>query len=264
MSHGLSKILRLLILTMPVLLFRCSESNFKGADKKSEAQKKADVNKVDIDATSSQNPIDPIDPIDPISGGGNANKPCTDADVISFEAAPEFAPVRGMSISNQFEASHGVSFSIEGASASPVLAQINVGNPNAFEGAGSNINVLADTQSKDIMKTYFLTLPIRHAVLVVTYSKPVKEASGYMFDIDNSENWTITPYDANGRELAGAAWQYGVPSGDSSNNGKATLWTIKQRPTADISMIKFKGVKPANSNGASLAFDRFSPGKICP
>ena len=99
MSYGLSIILRLLILTMPVLLFRCSESNFKGADKRSAAPKK-----VDIDATSSQNPIDPIDPIDPSSGDGSANKPCTDADVISFEAAPEFAPVRGMSISNQFEA----------------------------------------------------------------------------------------------------------------------------------------------------------------
>ena len=259
MSHGFATILRLLILTMPVLLFRCSESSFKGADKRSAAQKKAAVNKVDIEATSSENPNDP----DVVDGDGATNKQCTEADVISFEAASGFAPVRGMSISNQFEASHGVSFSIEGASASPVLAQIDVGNPDAFEGAGSRINTLVDAQSKDIMKTYFLTLPIRHAVLVVTYSKPVKAASGYMFDIDNTENWTITPYDANGRELPGA-WSYAARDNEMIYNGKSMLWTIKERPTADISMIKFKGLKPGNSNGASMAFDRFSPGKICP
>ena len=253
MSYGLSIILRLLILTMPVLLFRCSESNFKGADKRSAAPKK-----VDIDATSSQNPLDPIDPS---SGDGSANKPCTDADVISFEAAPEFAPVRGMSISNQFEASHGVRFSIEGASASPVLAEINVADPPAFKEDGSgSINALVDAQSKAIMQKFFLTIPLENAVLVVTYSKPVKAASGYMFDIDGDESWTITPYDANGRELAGSAWSYKATN--NQNNGRSKDWKIDPRPTADISMLKFKGLK--SNNAPSLAFDRFSPGKICP
>ena len=74
MSHGLSTILRLLILTTPVLLFQCSESNFKGTDKKIAAPKKAAVNKVDVDSTP---PIEP--PGGPLDGGdGNADKPCTE------------------------------------------------------------------------------------------------------------------------------------------------------------------------------------------
>ena len=255
MSHGLLTISRLLLLTVPLLLCRCSESNFKAVTQKSALQKKS-APEVDNATPSNFEPSG--------QGDGDGSSPCTEADVVSFEPSLGFAPVRGMAITNQFEASHGVSFSIEGASASPVLAEINVADPPAFKEDGSGrINALVDAQSKAIMQKFFLTLPIRHAVLVVTYSKPVKEASGYMFDIDNSESWTITPYDANGRELPGA-WSYAARDNEMIYNGKSMLWTIKERPTADISMIKFKGVKPANSNGASLAFDRFSPGKVCP
>lgn len=194
---------------------------------------------------------------------------CSAADTITFEGA---GLARNTSISNQFQSSHGVVFSLSDGSR-PILGQVNTDNPSGWTcnssspGCGngsvsSRTNVLLDNTSRTIVGQLFLMQLNQNANLIITYSDPVSEASGYIIDIDNTEIFTVTPINAAGVKLTGSAWSYQAGVDDFTYNGRAMKWTV-ERPSNDIQKLEVNARKAA-TNTIGVAFDQFSPSKICP
>jgi len=180
---------------------------------------------------------------------------------IDFESVPGIpAPIDGMAISNQYEATFGVSFIFEDGHF-PYLAK--VGPPRtAFQGPnGGDDNV----QPNQGVGEFFLTddfvtnnLGTAPAPLLVTYTTPVAAASGVIIDVDEApggvERWIVEALNTNNVLLVSNRV---TVNNAFSGNGKATPWSF-QRPTSDIQRIRiwYNGTK---ANGIGLAFDNFSP-----
>jgi len=184
------------------------------------------------------------------------------AQTIDFESVPGLAaPVDRMGISNQFQATYGVTFSFEGGGF-PYLAQ--VGPPRtAFIGAGGPDSM----QENQGVGQFFLTdnkvintLGPPPPPLVITYSVAVAAASGSIIDIDScpscggEEDWRIEARDATNGVLA---THHLTPASFNAGNGRATSWSFR-RDAADIQNIRIVFVGP-KTNGVGLAFDNFSP-----
>lgn len=173
------------------------------------------------------------------------------AQLIDFESIPGFgAPVDGMSISNQFESSAGVSFSLENGG-SPVIAQ--VGDPRtAFQG----FNSLPDQPAPDVPAgQFFLTddgfIAGPPETLIVTYSSPVRACSGILIDIDGTEEFTVFARGATGSEL-----EHQVLFANNQLDGSGTLWSF-DRAQQDIYSIRI-AYTGSQTSGVGLAFDHFS------
>jgi hypothetical protein len=172
------------------------------------------------------------------------------AATIDFETIPGGTPLDGLSISTQFLASNGVSFSLENGG-SPVLAQ--VGAPRtAFEG----FDLLPDQPAPGTNAgQFFLTddgvVGAPPSPLLIDYSSPVSAASGIILDIDGTEEWTIEALDSTGGLLSSL-----ILGPNNTLDGSATVWSF-DLGSAAIERIRFQYTGAQNVVG--LAFDNFSP-----
>lgn len=123
--------------------------------------------------------------------GGQSTANAT-ASTIDFESIPEALPSDGLIISDQFLDSHGVTFSLEGGG-HPVLAQVG---PPATAFLGPPGHSVPDSPADGVdLGAFFLTddgnVGAPPSPLIVTYDRPVAQASGEIIDIDFSESWLI-------------------------------------------------------------------------
>ena len=173
------------------------------------------------------------------------------ADIITFESIPGGTPTEGMSISNQFQAEFGVSFSFQDGSA-PVLAQVG-GPATAFRG----FNFQADTPAPGVdAGSFFLTddgfINAPPSPLIISYSVAVSAASGIILDIDHNEAWQVQAFDANNNLLET------INLGPNNQlDGSATAWEF-DRALDDIQQIQLAYTGETGVN-VGLAFDNFSP-----
>ena len=179
-------------------------------------------------------------------------------DLIDFETLPGGAmPVEGMAISNQFLASHGVSFALTNGTF-PLIAKRGGTNIPAFTGANGP-NMPAANQA---VGDYFITEPYAAGLpppLVITYSQEVSNASGVIIDIDGTSNhvaneaWLLLARDINGGLLATDQLTVASPN---AGDGLATPWSFRGVPGIRSIHVIYNGNK---TNGIGLAFDNFSP-----
>ncbi len=172
-----------------------------------------------------------------------------DGQVLDFETLPNGTiPADGLTISDQYEAEFGVSFSLEDGNF-PVIAK--VGPPQtAFAGFGG-----PDMPRPDInVGVSFLTddgvVGSPPSPLVIDYSTPAQQASGVIIDIDFSEQWSVEAYGAKDVLLETIVLS---PAG----NGSASPWMF-QFPTPAIHRIRLRYTGGGGAN-IGLAFDNFSP-----
>jgi hypothetical protein len=183
-----------------------------------------------------------------------------EAQTITFETIPGVGtPTDGMSISTQFLASEGVTFSLEGGG-SPVLAE--VGAPRtAFFGPPNNTG--SDNPAPDQnVGQFFLTddgvVSGPPQALIITYVNPVAAASGVIIDIDVAEAWILQARDATDAVLETVSLDASMPN---TGDGIATPWSFS-RSSADIFSIRLAFVGSGSAIG--LAFDNFSPSSASP
>ena len=184
----------------------------------------------------------------------------TQAAIIDFESIPSFGvPTEGLVISNQFEASDGITFSLEGGG-NPRIAQ--VGSPaTAFLGPGNAGDTPAPNQG---VGNFFLTddgllSGLTSPALIVSYSTPTSAASGVILDIDFDESFVIQARDGLGNILQ----SINIVSGDpGTGDGIATFWSF-ERSLADIASIRFAGTRTA-AGVFGLGFDNFSARSVAP
>ena len=182
----------------------------------------------------------------------------TQGQTIDFEKVPGVAvPIDGMAISNEFQATFGVSFSLEGGGF-PVLAKVGApltafSGPTGEDGPATNQNVGSFFLTDDGQ-----TGPAPPA-LIITYALPVAAASGVIIDIDSNpalggaERWRVEARNATNGLLESVLL---APTSFNGGDGKATPWSFA-RTTNDIYFVRvlYGGDK---TNGIGLAFDNFS------
>jgi hypothetical protein len=176
--------------------------------------------------------------------------------VIDFETIPGASPANLLPISTQFQASHGVTFSLE-PSGYPVLA--NVGEPE--EAFGSDYGTDSTQPATDV-GSWFLTDDgildgLTAQVLRVDYAPPARAASGVVLDIDFGEVFTITAYATTGDVLEELVIRAGDPG---TGDALATNWAF-ERPADDIASIRFAGAR-TQSGRFGLGFDNFNARKV--
>lgn len=184
------------------------------------------------------------------------------AGIIDFETIPGGLPAEGLVISDQFRATEGVTFSLEGGG-HPILAAI--GSPmTAFGGGADNQHDLVFEESAALVGSFFLTddgaVAAPPRPLLIHYDTPVDAASGIMIDVDG---WGIEPnliweaFRIEARDADDVVLETLELIGSIDGDGQASSWSF-ERALADISSIRISyfGNKPT---GIGLAFDYFSP-----
>lgn len=174
--------------------------------------------------------------------------------IIDFETVPGETLFEGLAISDQFQSSHGIVFSLENGN-NPVLAE--VGSPaTAF--SGCPFFGCPDTPAPNQnIGSFFLTddgdlSGLESEALIVTYDPPTAVASGVILDIDFDETFTIEARDENKNVIETVTIEAGDPN---TGDGIATPW-ILFRSDADVYSIRFAGMR--NDAGAfGLGFDNF-------
>ena len=202
-----------------------------------------------------------------------------DPRVIDFETLPNgFQPEEGLSVSNQFLRSHGVSFAFED-NTYPKIAEIGwpsnltrQSRPFAFWGppGSSNPDGLATNQN---CGKFFLTdgrsgpnnlgvFGIPRALIIVLAS-PSSQVSGEIIDIDsNADAWSIEARDQHAQVVASIRLTLQSPN---SGDGKATFWSF-HRPSAEIQSVRIAYVGTEQSVGWALdnfcPYSDFAPGQL--
>lgn len=173
---------------------------------------------------------------------------------IDFESLPTGTPKEGLVISDQFRASHGITFVLETGD-SPRLAE--VGRPRtAFSGPPRDNGPDTPAPNQGIGR-FFLTddgsvAEVKAPPLIVKYDPPTASASGVVLDVDFDETFDVAARDAAGRTLHRFTITAGEPG---TGDGIATRWAVV-RESADIHSIRFEGHRKA-SGGFGFAFDNF-------
>lgn len=169
--------------------------------------------------------------------------------VIDFETVPGTTPFEGLIISNQYEASTGVTFELEGGGF-PVLAE--VGNPRtAF--APNDTPLPGQGIGQFFLTDDGLTTGLTSPALIIRYNTPTAQASGVILDIDFNDAFVIEARDINETVLETINIQAGDPG---TGNAVATFWGFA-RPQADVTSIRLKGTTSAGGF-FGLGFDRFN------
>jgi hypothetical protein len=192
------------------------------------------------------------------------------AAVIDFETVPGGTPSDQLAITNQYEASDGVTFSLSDGG-TPFLEQ----RDSDDDGNGFLRNFPPEELSADIERAghegelgnFFLRLGIDtlFAVpvpqLIISYSTPVAAASAQIWDIDGNdfgtEQWRVEALDASDAVLATLDSPAGIVDTEESLDGLPWTWSF-DLSAADIHRIRisFIGTKIEN---IGLSFDNFSP-----
>ena len=188
---------------------------------------------------------------------------CDAIDTVSFEELPDGSPiVEGMAITDQFAASHGVSFSR--LNNDPVYIAQRGGENRTFDCRTCDprgYNQVHDEPDQPIGQ-FFLTdrngIRGRSTDLVINYSDPVEEASAVLIDVDRDEEYLIEAFNEDGDLISSQV--YGAP-GRFTLDGRTLQWKIEGLPPGElISSIVIQGTKAGN---LGFAFDNFSPSKVC-
>lgn len=174
--------------------------------------------------------------------------------LINFESIPGESPYEGLSISDQFLATAGVSFSLEGGGF-PVLAE--VGDPRTAFGPSDTPAAGQDIGSFFLTDTGSLSSDTPPAV-IISYSTPTAIASGVLIDIDFNEGWTLEAFDSDQVLLDTITLNSGDPG---TGNALATPW-IFDHSTNDISSIRLSGIRPGGAGLFGLGFDNFETGVV--
>jgi hypothetical protein len=169
-------------------------------------------------------------------------------------------PYEGLVISDQFRATEGVRFSLEGGGY-PVLTE--VGSPmTAFGGGLSNLPDTPMPEAAPLVGNWFLTddgaVAAPPAPLLIHYDTPVDAASGIMIDVDGYGRGTIwEAFRIEARGEDDVILDTLEIIGSAALDGQASPWSFA-RELADIYSIRISyfGNKPT---GIGLAFDYFSP-----
>jgi hypothetical protein len=142
------------------------------------------------------------------------------AGVITFEDIPGVGmPSEGLVIDTQFQASEGVTFSLEGGGA-PQIAE--VGAPRAAFAGPPNSTGDDNPLSGQSIFGFFLTDDgmvggLVAPPVIVEYDPPTRAASGVILDIDFDETFTIELRDGTDTVLDTIVIVAGVPgTGDAS------------------------------------------------
>jgi len=172
------------------------------------------------------------------------------AATINFEKINEVVPFEGMSISNQFEPYYGITFrrSTNAGSRPPAIAR--TGFPGlAFNRSGAE----DDTPVSAIFGQYFL-YDGGDETLIMDFTGPVSQASGYIIDIDVREVVVVSAYaDRTGTNaLDFRIFNAGDPN---TGDGVGTFWSFS-RVTNDILRIEITRSGPA---GYDLISSNYTP-----
>ncbi|MCI0439018.1 MAG: Ig-like domain-containing protein, partial [Chloroflexi bacterium] len=192
-----------------------------------------------------------IDPITGLITWTPTNLQFMADDFITFETIPGLGvPAEGMSISDQYLDTLGVSFAHEDGSF-PVIAQ--VGEPlTAFQGFDGGADQPELSQGAG---DFFLTddglldgPPL--SPLLITFEKPVMFVEGFILDVDGTERWTVQARNANGEALETIL----VSSSDpTAGDGLASVWGFN-RATPDIYSIRIE-YSGTQQTDVGFAFD---------
>jgi hypothetical protein len=181
------------------------------------------------------------------------------AGLINFETIPNGdSPAEGYAISNQFESTFGVRFSME-SGPGPLLAAIG-GPETGFLG----YNDIPDNPAPSANAgTFFLTddgvVGAPPSALVIDYVTPVSAASAAILDIDQQEAWQIDARDKDGNIIDTMQLNW-LTAG--AGNGLASYWLFSHGAN-DIYSIRISYVG-LTQKGIGLAFDNFWTDSINP
>ena len=210
-----------------------------------------------------------FDDIPVICGGG----PCVEGvDTLSFEGFEHNDPIDN----NQFKDDFGITF----ATTAPMKIAQN-GTKKSIEG-GDHAYECGECGSKESGKRYnggrkdsehevgnfFVTDDSKDTefTLTVDYEKSASEASGIILDLDKGETWIVQAFDEDGKEIYSRTYE-----GDGKYDGAPLFWKVDQEPPfwtggtdAKFDTIVLTGKDDVGGTGNfGLAFDNFSPSKIC-
>ncbi len=175
--------------------------------------------------------------------------------VIDFESVPSGAPSLGLEITDQYWADFGVKFSISGSDEDTM----RLGDYGGLREGWSSSYGYDSLRPEYDFGGYFLAHPDLGAVLLrdvlIEYDTPTEELGFHLMDIDSTEAWTITVYDA-------SAGPIGQKIYDPSDGGDAlpTHVTFTQDDTGGIPIsgvrIHYSGDLPDAAVG--FGFDDFT------
>lgn len=172
--------------------------------------------------------------------------------VIDFEEIVGVQPYEGMAISNQFSPFFGVSFRLEDANGTdrgwPIIAREGFPTVAFSRDGGASDKPVSTYQG--IIGTHFLGAENNNRKLVIDYSGPVSQVSGYILDIDAGEFVTVTAY-TNSTSASIVASTNFFAGGPGTGDGIATFWSLS-RQARDIRRVEIDG------SGAPIGFDLFS------
>ena len=184
------------------------------------------------------------------------------AQTITFETLPDGStPTDGMQISTQYQASFGVSFSLEGGGF-PVIAKVGAPTTAFLGPPDSTAPDQPASQHLAKVGSFFLTddgrIDTVPKPLLISYTTPVRQASGMILDIDSPEQWRVEARDATNALLESVIL---TPDSYDAGDGGVTPWAFT-RSTADISLIRISYIGSGSIVG--LGFDNFSPSSALP
>lgn len=178
------------------------------------------------------------------------------AGTIDFESVPGDLPLEGLAIGDQFLASEGVRFSLEGGGL-PVLAA--TGSPmTAFGGGPTNVHDAPSAAAAAALGGFFLTddgvVAAPPAPLLIHWSTPVAQVSGVLVDVDGwgaGRIWEAFRIEARGAD--DGVLETLELIGSIDGDGELAPWSFA-RALADIHSIRisYYGNKP---HGIGFAFD---------
>jgi hypothetical protein len=177
---------------------------------------------------------------------------------IDFETIPGGTPTEGLVIHDQFRATLGVTFELEGGGY-PILAR--VGEPmTAFGGGATNLPDTPMPEAAALVGEFFLTddgaVSAPPAPLIVRYDTPVSAASGVLIDVDGWDA-IFEAFRVEARGIDDAVLETIELIGTIEGDGQVAPWSF-ERLLEDIHSIRISyfGNK---ERGIGLAFDYFSP-----
>ncbi len=173
---------------------------------------------------------------------------------IDFETVPGGTPTEGLHINTQFEATTGISFSLEGGG-DPHIAQ--VGSPaTAFKGPPGGTGDDNVAPGSVAVGQFFLTddgvtTPGPTQPLIIDFSSPVSSVSGVLIDVDFDEAFSFQARDSGGATLTTVSLAAGDPG---TGDGAVTPWTIDQGAN-EIFSLRIEGT---HTSGGGFAFDNLT------
>ena len=176
---------------------------------------------------------------------------------LNFENIEDITLFEGLEISNQFEASFGLSFELEGGGF-PVIAEVGGVSPFAF---GSSFG--PDTPNPidaALIGNWFLTddgiyIDENSPPIILNFSTPIDSFSGCILDMDGGEIFFIEAFG----EFGDVILQDSIEAGDpNTGDGRATCWGFSfGNCIGMVHQIKFTGTRPNSVFGLGLDNFRF-------